>query len=514
MTVNDTRHVVLVLGDQLDANSAALTDFDPVRDRVLMIEAASEAKRVWSHKARIAMFLAAMRHFAQHLADTEFRVDYVRLNSEPGTLLEILQRRLEQYRPNKLIVVEPGEYRLEQAIIQVCNVSGVALAIRDDNHFLCSRREFAEWARGYKQMRMEYFYRSMRVRLGVLMAGKKPIGGQWNFDMDNRRSFGAKGPSECRTPLGFPADSTTREVLQDIEQHFADHPGSLASFSWPVTRDDALKLLDDFVKHRLSHFGDFQDAMWSSEPALYHSLLSAALNLKLLNPREVIVAALDAYEHDRVSLASAEGFIRQILGWREFIHGVYWLDMPQMLEANHFGHKHALPAWYWNADTNMNCMRQVLSMSLAHGYSHHIQRLMVTGMFGILAQIDPCAMHEWYLAMYVDAVEWVEAPNTLGMALYASGGRFTSKPYIASGAYINRMSNFCKGCQYKPEDKTGSNACPVTVLYWNFLDKHEASFAGNPRTALMVKNLAKLPTETRKAIRSHAQRLLNGINEW
>ncbi len=513
MRAPEIRHLVLVLGDQLDAKSAAFADFDPTQDHVLMIEAASEATHVWSHKARIAMFLAAMRHFAQSLAAKQIPIDYVRLNSEPGTLIDILQRRLQQYRPQKLILVEPGEYRLEHAIIEICKAAVVTLAIRDDDHFLCSRAAFATWARGYKQLRMEFFYRSMRLKAGVLMAGKQPIGGQWNFDSENRRSFGAKGPSERRAPLGFPADSLTREVLKDIEQHFPDHPGSLASFAWPVTRDDALKLLGDFVKHRLPHFGNFQDAMWSGEPALYHSLLSVALNLKLLNPREVIAAALDAYENNRVALASAEGFIRQILGWREFIRGVYWLDMPQLLDANHFKHQRSLPQWYWSGNTQMNCMRQVVAMTLAHGYSHHIQRLMVTGMFGTIAEIDPAELHKWYLAMYVDAVEWVEAPNTLGMALFANGGRFTSKPYVASGAYINRMSNFCKNCRYKPEEKTGPNACPVTVLYWHFLDKHEPVFAGNPRTALMVKNLAKLPNETRAAIRSQAQQMLDGINE-
>ena len=513
MTTQDIRHLVLVLGDQLDLQSAALHDFDAAQDRVLMIEAASEAKAVWSHKARIAMFLSAMRHFAQALATQHITVDYVRLDTEAGSLIDILQRKLQLYRPKKMIVVEPGEYRVEQALIETSNACGVALAIRDDDHFLCSRAEFREWARGYKQLRMEFFYRSMRLKTGILMAGKQPIGRQWNYDSDNRRSFGAKGPSERRAPLGSPADDITREVLSEIEKNFPDHPGSLDSFAWPVTRADALELLDDFIKYRLPSFGDFQDAMWSGEPALYHSLLSAALNLKLLNPREVIDAALNAYEHHRVGLASAEGFIRQILGWREFIRGVYWSDMPHLLNTNHFNHQRLLPKWYWSGDTQMNCMRQVIAMTLAHGYSHHIQRLMVTGMFGILAKINPFALHEWYLAMYVDAVEWVEAPNTIGMALFANAGRFTSKPYVASGAYINRMSNFCKGCRYKPEEKTGVNACPVTVLYWNFLDKHEAAFAGNPRTALMIKNLAKLTNETRSAIRKQASELLESIDD-
>jgi deoxyribodipyrimidine photolyase-related protein len=346
---NHVRHLVLILGDQLDAQSAALADFDPAVDRVLMIEAASEARHVWSHKARIAMFLAAMRHFAAWLATQKFPVDYVRLNAEAGSLTDILLQRLEHYRPQKLIAAEPGEYRLEQAIIEVCRACDTPLAMRDDTHFLASRTEFVEWARGYKQLRMEFFYRSMRLKTGVLMAGKQPIGGQWNFDSENRRSFGAKGPPERRTPLGFPPDEVTRDVILEVEKSFADHPGSLDSFAWPVTRDDALKLLDDFVQHRLPNFGDFQDAMWSGEPALYHSLLSAALNLKLLNPREVIASALAAYEENRVGLASVEGFIRQILGWREFIRGVYWLDMPNLLQANHFAHRGPLPKWYWTA---------------------------------------------------------------------------------------------------------------------------------------------------------------------
>ncbi len=385
--------------------------------------------------------------------------------------------------------------------------------MRDDTHFLASRAEFAEWARGYKQLRMEFFYRSMRLKTGVLMAGKQPIGGQWNFDSDNRRSFGSKGPAEHRTPLGFPPDAATRGVMAEVEQSFSDHPGSLDSFAWPVTRDDSLTLLDDFVQHRLPNFGDFQDAMWSGEPALYHSLLSAALNLKLLNPREVIASTLAAFDKNCVELASTEGFIRQILGWREFIRGVYWRDMPQLLNANHFNHQQPLPKWYWTGATHMNCMRQVVAMTLTHGYSHHIQRLMVTGMFGVLAEIRPYQLHEWYLAVYVDAVEWVEAPNTLGMALYANGGRFTSKPYVASGAYINRMSNFCKSCRYRPQEKTGVNACPVTVLYWNFLDKHETAFAANPRTSLMTKNLAKISNDTRSAIRKHAQAMLESLDE-
>lgn len=501
----------MVLGDQLDSASAALSDFDFASDVILMIEAASEARFVWSHKARIAIFLSAMRHFAIEQRQLNRRVDYIKLGSERGSLIDILKAKLIEHAPRKLVLIEPGEYRLEQAIIAASKAARVTLALREDTHFLASRRDFRSWAQGSKQLRMEFFYRRMRFKTAVLMQGDRPEGGEWNYDHDNRGAFGKAGPAKLRAPLGFKPDAVTQQVIAEVEQTFPDHPGSLSHFKWPVTRADGLRLLADFIEHRLPHFGQFQDAMWSNEATLYHSLLSAALNLKLLNPREVIDAALKAYREKRAGIASTEGFIRQILGWREFIRGVYWQDMPRLLEANHYGHQRCLPKWYWTGETDMNCMRQVITMTLTHGYSHHIQRLMVTGMFGILAEINPRELHQWYLAMYVDAVEWVEAPNTLGMALYANGGRYTSKPYIASGAYINRMSNFCLGCRFKPNEKTGPMACPISTLYWNFLDKHEASFSANPRMALMIKNLHKLPDTERAKIKRQASILLNSV---
>jgi deoxyribodipyrimidine photolyase-related protein len=306
-------------------------------------------------------------------------------------------------------------------------------------------------------------------------------------------------------------------VMDDVEKHFANHPGSLNHFIWPTTRAEALLFLDDFIANKLAYFGDHQDAMWqitdtSQSPYLWHSLLSTSLNLKLLNPREVIAAALQAYQQKQLPLASIEGFIRQILGWREFIRGVYWLDMPNMAEANHYQHTRLLPNWYWTGDTDMNCIRQTVQDTMQHGYAHHIQRLMVTGMFGILAEIDPKQVAAWYLAVYVDAVEWVELPNVAGMALYANGGRFTSKPYVASGAYIKRMSNYCSGCKYKPELKTGETACPVTTLYWHFLIKHYDTFSRNPRTALMAKNVERFSVQDVAAVQAKADYLLNHID--
>ena len=304
-------------------------------------------------------------------------------------------------------------------------------------------------------------------------------------------------------------------MFADVEYHFPEHPGTLAHFCWPVTRQQALAFLHDFIEKRLENFGQYQDAMWQAKatpaPFLWHSLLATSLNLKLLNPREVIAEAELAYNNGKASLASVEGFIRQILGWREFIRGMYWLDMPNMATANYYQHERKLPAWYWTGTTQMNCLHQTIKQTLDYGYAHHIQRLMITGMFGVLAELNPHEVEAWYLAVYVDAVEWVELPNVAGMALYANGGRFTSKPYVASGAYIKRMGNYCGGCKYKPEVKTGADACPYTTLYWHFLIKHYAAFAHNPRTALMVKHVERFSDEEKDAISAMANMRLENL---
>ncbi len=507
------RNLILILGDQLDLASNALKDFDPTQDRVLMIESQGEGKYVWSHKARIALFLSAMRHFAQQLVQRDMPVDYIKIeHNQYVTFDEALAKNLQQHQPKKLIVMQPGEWRMQEMIRETCRKHDVDLALRDDGHFFISPTEFAEWAKPYKQIRMENFYHLMRKRTGVLMNGDDPVGNQWNFDAENRGSFGKQGPGLLPALPVFTPDKITRDVFALVEKYFPEHPGSLTDFNWPVTRDEALAAMQDFIDHRLQNFGQYQDAMWQDQPFLHHALLSSSLNVKLLNPREVVAAAEQAGAKYRLPLAAVEGFIRQILGWREFIRGMYWLDMPAMTNANHFNHQRDLPAWYWTGDTQMNCMRETITQTMQHGYAHHIQRLMVTGMFGILAEIEPKQLAAWYLAVYVDAIEWVELPNVMGMALYANGGRFTSKPYVASGAYINRMSNYCSGCQYKPEKKIGDDACPVTTLYWHFLDQHETEFSRQPRTALMVKNLQRLSADDRENIRREAVKNLNKIN--
>ncbi len=509
------RNLLLIQGDQLSLDNPALAGMDARRDHIIMIEAAGEAEHVWSHKARIALFLSAMRHFAAQLQQQKLPLTYVSLQSadDADTGLDAqLRQWIEKRRPEQVVVCEPGEHRVMTLLEAVSRETGTPLEIRPDTHFLCSRAEFSAWAQGRKTLRMEYFYREMRRRHDVLMTDGKPEGGRWNFDADNRGAFPKSGPDSVPQPLRFAPDRITREVIALVESRFPDHPGSLADFGWPVTRADALRALADFVDHRLCSFGTWQDAMWSDMPFGWHALLSAALNLKLLDPREVIAAATTARREGRAPLASVEGFVRQILGWREYVRGVYWLGMPAMLESNHFGHDRALPAWFWTGETDMNCLRATITQTLRYGYAHHIQRLMVTGNFALLAGLDPKAVHEWYLAVYVDAVEWAELPNTMGMALHAHGDRYTSKPYVASGAYIKRMSNYCGNCRYSPAVKTGPRACPFTVLYWSFLDRHERELTANPRTALMTRNVRRLKAGERAAIRATADSLLATIS--
>lgn len=507
------RNLLLILGDQLDVDSSAFLNMDPKQDGVLMIEAFEESTHVASHKARTTLFLSAMRHFAKELQARGFQVHYRALDKEADASLALgLQAALTHFKPQGVIGVEPGDVRVRAALDKVCAHHKVVLEWREDRHFLCSPVEFRQWAGKSSSLRMEFFYRRMRQRHKILMEGSEPAGGQWNFDADNRKGFGRAGPQALPQPPVFENDAITREVMDVVETHFAQNPGSLAQFNWPVTREQALRALQDFIEHRLPLFGQHQDAMWSGMAFGWHALLSSALNLKLLNPLEVVQAAEQALHARALPLASVEGFIRQVLGWREFMRGVYFLDMPELKQANHYQHERALPSWYWTAQTKMNCMRESVGQTLAHGYSHHIQRLMVTGMFGVIAEIKPQAVCDWYLGMYVDAIEWVELPNTAGMALFANGGRFTSKPYVASGAYVKRMSNYCSGCAYKPDEKTGPTACPMTTLYWNFLDKHEGDFGANPRTALMVKNLQRLPDAERQALRERAAHMLENLD--
>ncbi|MGW8323849.1 MAG: cryptochrome/photolyase family protein, partial [Thermodesulfobacteriota bacterium] len=379
--------------------------------------------------------------------------------------------------------------------------------VRPDRHFLCSREEFADHAAGRKQLRMEFFYREMRKKTGILMKTGKPSGGKWNYDADNRKNFGSSGPGKVPRPIAFSQDSITREVLRLVSSRFAGHPGSLDHFDWPVTPGQARRAAEDFLQNRLTGFGPFQDAMWTDMPFGYHSRLSPALNLKLLSPQEVIMGAEKACECRRAPIGSVEAFVRQVLGWREYVRGVYWLHMPGLAERNELKAAVPLPPFYWSGETDMHCLHQVVKQTLAYGYAHHIQRLMVTGLFALMLGVLPREVHEWYLAVYVDAVEWVELPNTLCMSQFADGGILASKPYVATGKYVQRMSNYCKGCRYEPGETTGEQACPFTTLYWDFLVRHKTRLDKIPRMGLQLRNLERLSTDRRKQIRRQADDL-------
>jgi len=514
--MTELRDLIVVLGDQLDLEAAAFDGFDASVDAVWMAEVAEESTHVWSSKPRTALFLSAMRHFAQALQSAGRPLHYTRLDApaNAGSLQAQLQADILRLQPARLVMSAPGDWRVLQAIKAVAEAHALPLDVREDRHFFCSVREFAAHAKGRKSLRMEYFYREQRKRHGVLMKGvgpdSEPLGEQWNFDADNRESFGTNGPGAVPPRTTFEPDAITREVMALVNTRFATHPGRLDSFAWPVTRAQALQALQGFIQQRLPLFGRYQDAMWPGDAWLYHSHLSAALNLKLLNPREVVAAAEAAHRSGHAPLSSAEGFIRQILGWREYVRGIYWTQMPGYLERNALGAHEALPAWYWTGNTDMACLRDALAQTLAHGYANHIQRLMVTGLFALMLGVDPKQVHTWYLAVYVDAVEWAELPNTLGMSQYADGGVMGSKPYIATGKYIQRMSPHCKGCRYDPAQRSGDAACPFTTLYWDFLMRHEAALARNPRMALQVKNVARLSAEQKQAVSGRAAAIRRG----
>jgi deoxyribodipyrimidine photolyase-related protein len=506
------RHLVLVLGDQLNGDAAALDGFDPAQDALWMAEVREESTHVRSHRARSALFLAAMRQFRERQRAAGRTVHYRELGLHAGTsLADALAADLRRLRPARVIVTEPGDWRVREALRPCVAAAGLELEIRTDRHFVCRTDEFAAWARGRREFRLEHFYRVMRRRTGILMDGDEPAGGTWNFDADNRASFDAAGPGLLPAPRAFPPDGLTREALDTVRRELPDHPGSLERFDWPVTPTDARLALEDFLAHRLPLFGRYQDAMWAGEPWLYHSRLSAALNLKLLDPLEVCRAVEREYRASRAPLAAVEGFVRQVLGWREYVRGLYWHGMPAWLEANALGADRELPWAYWSGETDLACLRDALTHTLEFGYAHHIERLMVTGLFALLVGVQPRRVHEWYLAVYVDAVEWAELPNTLGMSQFADGGRLASKPYIASGRYIERMSNHCAGCRYRPGEATGPRACPFTTLYWDFLDRHAERFRRHPRLGQQVRNLDRKSDAERAAIRAQARALRDAL---
>jgi deoxyribodipyrimidine photolyase-related protein len=512
MAAAGLRHLNIVLGDQLDARSALWDDFDPERDAVWMAEVDAEIRG--SHQQRIVFFLAAMRHFAAVLRDRGFDVHYREVSSGASSFEVALTDDLRVLRPERIRVVLPGDQRVENDLERVAEQGGVPIDVLEDRHFYLEVGAFAEWAQGRKSMVLEHFYRWMRKRHDVLMEDGQPVGGEWNFDADNRKSFGRDGPPADLAPLPrFEPDEVTREVIELVEAEYGDHPGDAARFDLPVTAEQCRAHLDAFVQNGLPRFGVYQDAMAEGDAVLFHSRLSALMNVKLIDPRTCVDAAIDAYARGHAPLNSVEGFVRQILGWREFIRGVYWTFMPDYAELNALGcDDRDVPSFFWDGETDMACVRDAMEELLARGYVHHIHRLMVFGLFAQLFGVHPYGFHRWHMAMYLDAVDWVSLPNTLGMSQFGDGGVVGTKPYVATGKYIQRMGPYCGGCRYDPSASTGDAACPFTTLYWDFLDRHRELLAGNRRMALQMKNLQRKSDSDLEAIRARARWVRDAVD--
>ncbi|WP_102225640.1 cryptochrome/photolyase family protein [Acidimangrovimonas sediminis] len=501
----------IVLGDQLSRDISALDGIE-AGDVVLMMEVAEETTYVGHHKQKLVLFLAAMRHFAEELRDKGHEVDYIRLTDagNTGDFTGEVKRAVARHKPDQLVGTEPGEWRVARAMEGWDKVLDVEVEIRPDTRFFASHQRFADWARGRKSWRMEHFYREMRRETGLLMQGDEPAGGDWNYDGDNRKPWPRRKPVPHRRR--FRPDDITREVIDLVADRFPDNIGGLDHFDWPVTRHEALAALRDFIETALPGFGDYQDAMKTGAPFLNHSLLSPALNLGLLSPREVCARAEQAWQDGHAPLNAVEGFIRQILGWREYVRGVYWAKMPGYAAADALDADRPLPAFYWTGKTDMACLAHVIGDTIDHAYSHHIQRLMITGNFALLAGIRPREIERWYLEVYADALEWVEMPNTLGMAVFADGGLMASKPYAASGSYISKMSDFCTGCSYDVKKKTGEGACPFNALYWAFLDRNRKHLKGNPRLAMPYRTLDGWDADRREGYAAAARHFLDGLD--
>ena len=498
----------LILGDQLSHQIASLRDINIDTDIVLMAEVIAEVTYVKHHKRKIAFLFAAMRHFAEELRCAGTKVIYHRLDDQNngGSLESALKQVIASRKISKLVVTMPGEYRLMETMRSWQSTLDVAVELREDDRFLCSLDKFNEWADGRRQLRMDFFYRDMRRDHNVLMDGGEPVGGKWNFDSDNREPPVAG--MVIPPPLQFVPDKITNDVLALVSERCADHFGDLDDFGFAVTREQALAVLDHFVDQRLNNFGKYQDSMILDEPWVYHSHIGFYLNAGLLLPAEVISAAETAYHGGHVPLNSVEGFIRQILGWREFVRGIYWLKMPEYGDLNFFEAKRDLPEFYWSGETKMLCLAQAVDATKKYAYAHHIQRLMVLGNFALLAGLSPEQVNEWFLIVYADAYEWVELPNVSGMALFADGGYLASKPYAAGGAYINRMSNYCKHCHYKVSQKNGVTACPFNYLYWDFLIRNRSKLKDNARLGMMYRSLDRMDASKIAAVRHDADRFL------
>jgi deoxyribodipyrimidine photolyase-related protein len=504
--------LAFIFGDQLSHNLASLAQLDPARDRIWMAEVRGEATAVRHHKKKIAFIFSAMRHFAAELEARGFTVHYTRINDpkNAGSFRAEAERAIKKIQPETLCLTAASEYRVLTEIESWQDTFKIPVEILPDDRFLSTPQDFAQWAEGRKQFRMEFFYREMRRRYAVLMDDDQPEGGKWNYDHDNRKTP-PKG-TQIPEPARYPPDAITNEALEDVAREFPDHFGDLQPFHYAVTHTDAQKILTHFIDERLPNFGDYQDAMLQDEPWMYHSHIAHYLNCGLLLPLECIQAAEQAYQSGNAPLNAVEGFIRQILGWREYVRGIYWLKMPDYENANFLEADRSLPPLYWGAPTRMNCLGQCVRETRENAYAHHIQRLMVLGNFALLAGLNPKEVNDWFHVVYADAYQWVELPNVSGMSLFADGGLLASKPYSSSGAYINKMSNYCRSCSYSVTTKAGPKACPFNYLYWNFLQRNRERLKGNQRLGMTYRTLDKMTPERQAEIQTDATRFLRDLD--
>ena len=504
--------LIPVLGDQLSLALSSLAGVDRSRSVVLMVEVEEETTYVGHHKAKLSYILSAMRHHAEALRSAGWVVDYVTLDAagNSGSFTGEVARAIERHRPTNIRVTEAGEWRVKAMLGSWGDRFDMPVEVLTDDRFLASHAEFEAWAEDRKQLRMEFFYREMRRKSGLLMDDAKPEGGQWNYDSENRKP--AKKDLAIPSPIDFEPDAVTRDVIAMVERRFADNIGSTEKFGFAVTHDGAQRQQAHFLEHALPLFGDYQDAMVTGEPFLWHSILSPYINSGLLDPLELCREVEARYREGKVPLNAAEGFIRQIIGWREYMRGIYWLAGPDYGDRNALGAKRDLPGFYWSGQTDMHCLSQAIGQTLEFAYAHHIQRLMITGNFALIAGVDPRQVHEWYLAVYADAYEWVELPNTLGMSQFADGGMLASKPYASSGAYINRMSDYCGKCRYDVKQRIGPDACPFNALYWDFMARNETMLRKNPRMAMPYKNWERLTDADQRALRAQAKQFLETLD--
>ena len=498
--------ILLVTGDQLSLSLSALRAADKATTRILMAEVRPEATTAKHHKKKIIFVFSAMRHFCELLREEGWMVDYTAFDDVDNShsLRGEVQRATAKHGASRVLMTSPNDYRLRKDLEFITQLP--------DDRFFCSDIEFADYVASAKSLRMEFFYRTMRRKTEILMEGDAPVGGQWNFDSENRKP--AKAGMRFHAQPKFEPDQITHDVITLVKQHFPNHYGLAEPFWFGVTRAHALAALESFIAHRFINFGATQDAMLQDQPFMNHSLISHYLNFGLLEPLEVCKRAEQVYLDGAAPLAAVEGFIRQILGWREYVRGIYWLKMPGYLESNALGATRAIPDFYWSGNTQMNCMAQALKQTHDEAYAHHIQRLMITGNFALLAGINPAEVHDWYHAVYIDALEWVEAPNTIGMALHGDYGLMGSKPYAASANYINKMSNYCGNCRYDPKQRLGPDACPFNALYWNFIATHREVFAKNPRMSQTANSYQKMSEGDKADIKTQAEGFLAELKPY